>query len=281
MSFSRRQGIVVAKTLQLNSMDQDLRNGLWNVFDIFVGRTIDNEQWERQTTKQSPCRRMFGRLWMHLFKWPLDTMPRLANDALRDIRRWYFDNLVPWHRLYDFVEFVAENIESPEEFKEACNNFLEREVSAYRFIGDIIAPLTNAQEIEAIQAAASEVGPLTPVSTHIKTALELLANRTEPDFRNSMKDSISAVESVVKIITGDAIGTLGKMLDKIGPQLNLHPSLVAGFKSLYGYTSDDQGIRHALKDDRTPELEDARYFLVTCSAFTNYLIEKARKLKII
>jgi hypothetical protein len=47
---------------------------------------------------------------------------------------------------------------------------------------------------------------------------------------------------------------------------------------LYGFTSDGQGIRHALKDMVQPEPEDARFFLVACSAFVNYLSEKARKI---
>jgi hypothetical protein len=57
----------------------------------------------------------------------------------------------------------------------------------------------------------------------------------------------------------------------------LHPKLQEGFKALYGYTSDDHGIRHALKDDGLPQEEDARYLLVSCSAFVSYLAEKARK----
>jgi hypothetical protein len=46
---------------------------------------------------------------------------------------------------------------------------------------------------------------------------------------------------------------------------------------LYGYTSDTHGIRHALKDDSQPNAEDAKFMLVSCSAFVNYLVEKAQK----
>jgi hypothetical protein len=57
----------------------------------------------------------------------------------------------------------------------------------------------------------------------------------------------------------------------------LHPKLREALKALYAYTSDDCGIRHALKDDGQPDAEDATFMLVTCSAFVNYLAEKARK----
>jgi hypothetical protein len=48
-------------------------------------------------------------------------------------------------------------------------------------------------------------------------------------------------------------------------------------KKIYGYTCDDQGIRHGLTNNDEPEQEDARFMLVTCSAFVNMVIEKARK----
>ncbi len=57
----------------------------------------------------------------------------------------------------------------------------------------------------------------------------------------------------------------------------MHPQLKAAFQSLYTYTNDADGIRHALKDAPDVALEDATFMLVTCSAFINYMIEKARK----
>ncbi len=118
-----------------------------------------------------------------------------------------------------------------------------------------------------------------PVTQHFKTALELLSDRTSPDYRNSIKESIIAVEAISKLITGNSGTTLGRALATIESQgqVQLHTKLKDGFINLYGYTSDAHGIRHALKDDEHPAFEDARYMLVSCSAFVNYLIEKATK----
>ena len=47
----------------------------------------------------------------------------------------------------------------------------------------------------------------------------------------------------------------------------------AAFEKLYGYTSDASGVRHAGKlggPDST--FEEAKFMLVSCSAFVNYLI---------
>ncbi|MEB7145202.1 hypothetical protein NEM79_21265, partial [Escherichia coli] len=49
----------------------------------------------------------------------------------------------------------------------------------------------------------------------------------------------------------------------------------SAFSQLYGYTSDQGGICHALtEEDVNPTLAEAKFMLVTCSAFSNYLLSK-------
>jgi len=53
---------------------------------------------------------------------------------------------------------------------------------------------------------------------------------------------------------------------------NLHPALKGAFDKLYGYTSDADGIRHALLEEDKVTFEQAKFMLVVCSAFTNYVV---------
>ena len=62
-----------------------------------------------------------------------------------------------------------------------------------------------------------------------------------------------------------------------GSQVVLHPALSSAFDKLYGYTSDEQGIRHALLDSSNLQQEDAVFMLVSCSAFVSYLIAKSAR----
>jgi hypothetical protein len=51
-----------------------------------------------------------------------------------------------------------------------------------------------------------------------------------------------------------------------------------GFTNLYGYTSDEKGIRHPLIDDADAKADetDALFMMGACAAFVSYLINKAR-----
>ena len=79
-------------------------------------------------------------------------------------------------------------------------------------------------------------------------------------------------------MTGDTKGTLGKLLGKIN---GLHPAFKAALSSMYGFTSDAEGVRHALLDEPTLTFTDAKFFLVQAAAFVNYISGKQsdKKLK--
>ena len=102
---------------------------------------------------------------------------------------------------------------------------------------------------------------------HIRSAVSLLSERKKPNYRNSIKESISAVESVCRLIGGGkTLGELKGIRDKIG----LHPALEKGFSALYGYTSDKGGIRHALLEESSVDSTDARFMLVALLGFRKF-----------
>ena len=135
--------------------------------------------------------------------------------------------------------------------------------------------MTSEEEIIAVEEALSTSDSLQPVRIHLKTALDLFSDRKNPDYRNSIKESISAVEALCRIITGNPKATLGDALREVEKKVELHGALKGAFEKLYGYTSDEGGIRHSLLDESTLNFEDAKFMLVCCSAFINYLASKA------
>lgn len=157
---------------------------------------------------------------------------------------------------------------------ERVNEFFEKEYIGYRFVNQIIVPISDEYEFDAVSEALEN--RYQPVQDHLAKANRLLADREAPDYENSIKESISAVEALCVIITGikGKESSLGKTLKKLEENgVVIHSGLKSAFNILYGYTSDANGIRHA-GDIGGPSstFEEAKFMLVTCSAFVNYLM---------
>ena len=275
MKFSERQGFkLVRESIQTESMDSDLRTGLWNVLSVYCWQRVSlvdvglRSQYLVTSKHNSKHWVLCMRLWTFFFKYPVDTLPDQWQAIYDKLREHFFS--CEWFEVYDFVEFVAQNYEGNgfgKEFEEAANACLEREMSGYRFIEQLISPIISEEEVEQISSAA--VDPREPVRLHLLRALELLSDRNHPDYRNSIKESISAVESLVALDVGRS-GTLGELLKSMESDWHLHPALKKGFSALYGYASDEEGVRHALMEQENVDFHDAKLMLVLCSSFINY-----------
>ena len=189
--------------------------------------------------------------------------------------RQYFFN-AEWYQIYDLVEFIS--IHGPENYRSGfisqCNDFLEKENSGYRFVDGKIIEITSSVEIDEIENAIEASTPYYGVKQHLKTAIKLLSDRENPDYRNSIKESISAVEALCKKVTGEEKAKLGDAIKILERQGFVHSALKKAFSSLYGYTSDAEGIRHALMEESNLTNNDARFMLISCSAFINYVISQ-------
>lgn len=185
-----------------------------------------------------------------------------------------------WYIIFDFIEryLAVSDEKTSKKMAKEFNRILEDEVSAYRIIDNLVVPVTNESELATIEEAMNL--PSDSVQTHISKALSLYADRKNPDYENSIKESISAVEAMCCIITGltGAKATLRAAIKKLKDNgVHIHGAMENAFSSLYGYTSDESGIRHGGIDFKNAPAEDAKYMLISCSAFVNYLMEKWRK----
>lgn len=287
MSFSERMKIVPERQIQTEGIDGALRN------------RIINWASDRFDSKQS--------------KYIIDMLGyRTIRDELGLEDRNYSELIallgkIPWNKVYDAIEYgykyISPNCKKCTEehnaihdensdrccncydklyanwYSESINAILEQEKSGYRIIGGIVSPIIGQVEMECIEEAASSC--YDSVNTHLQKALQHYSDREKPDYENSIKESISAVESMCCIITGmsGAQATLGNALKHLESNgLVLHGALKAAFGQIYGYTSDAGGIRHGGIDFKNAPAEDAKYMLVSCSAFINYLIEKYNKI---
>jgi hypothetical protein len=275
--FSQRYGYSPIKNVvQSESIDQDLRNSLWSVATLHYWSSVKSDadmihpQVRLSAHGNEDLQLLCRRLWLNFFREPLDTLADSWTDVRNYLRGLFFS--CAWHEVYDLLEFLAQN--HPDEaqnasFMHAANVFMERELSAYRFVERRIVRITAPEEIEAIEKAVA--AEKSAVRDHLESAIRLLADRRAPDHRNSIKESISAVEALVRSVSGSEKGTLGDLLKQLSRRHPIHPALEAAFIKLYGYTSDASGIRHALIEGESAAFEEAKFMLVACSAFVNYV----------
>lgn len=266
MRFSERMGIVKASNIiQKDDMNDDLRTDLWNTLYLFIN---DNLSADRMNFCKEIC--------TDFLKIPVDEFK--YSKLMDNIKHFIYNK--SWSYVYDIIEFVANAscslcLRGRNDFIEKINQMLERNNSAYRFVGNEIAPLINNTEIKEIETA--QENPRSNVQTHINTALGFLSDRQNPDYRNSIKESISAVEALCREITGES--TLDKALPALAKKgVEIPNMLQKSFEKFYHFTNGENGIRHALMDEEEePGFEEAKYMLVVCSAFVNYIQGKKAK----
>ena len=194
---------------------------------------------------------------------------------------------MPWYRKLDIVELCCKwllssrnrRIQSIEDgFVKYMNHEFDRLNYAYRIVDKEIVEISSDLEIAAIETALDNSE--NNVRLHLQSALGLLAEKPVGDYRNSIKESISAVEAVCREMTGK--NTLGEALNELANKgVEIPKVLKLAFDKLYGYTCNpDTGIRHALMVDEgtyVPSSAEAIFMMVSCSAFINYLNAKKAK----
>lgn len=280
--FSQRAGITpIREIIQKESVDHKLKNDLWNATftSFFKLVPVGGHYYQIALI---PTRGLINTIWTSYLNKGLDQLSNLYRNAeiLDFIKKDFF--ATEWYKIYDILEFISNNYFEPgdtkKKFFRVCNQILSSNLSAYRFVNGMITEISSEEEITAIEAVLSSKVSTDPTKLHINTALELFSDRVNPDYRNSIKESISAVEACCHYITGNPKATLGEALAIIEKKYILHKALQKSFTALYGYTSDADGIRHAMLDDNEPlSQEDAKFMLVSCSAFINYLLVKNLK----
>ena len=107
-------------------------------------------------------------------------------------------------------------------------------------------------------------------AAHLRVAAERI---DAGDWAGSVRESIHAVESVARQLDPEAAQTLGPALDSLETRGVLHPALKGAFSKLYGYASDEQGVRHALLDRANARVgqDEAVFMLGACAAFASFL----------
>ena len=165
----------------------------------------------------------------------------------------------------------------------AIQSLFDKHVAAYRLDTSgsncCFLPSSSKDQARAIQQALGTLrnASMEGATAHLrKAAGHINAGR----FADSVRDSIHAVESAARILSPEDGDTLKPALDSLERAGVLrHRALKSAFVKLYGYTSDEEGIRHPLLESGVADvgLEEALFMFGACASFASYLTEKHRQ----
>jgi hypothetical protein len=276
LTFEQAEGAEPLPTqLKLKEVSPELRARLW---DVFYNLLQDARR--PDLTSDPDLEGPFAQL---LFDWHVGRCFRAA-DEFNPAHNYWREELKEvfmrgdYIQIFGFVQWMLRHGNKPYQSEIEVDRVLEESRAAYAvFDGDTIIPIGSDAERETLARAFADVAvsEFHGARAHLRNAGLAL---TAGDYPGSVRESIHAVETVARALEPSA-NTLPPALAKLEKSVRIHPALRTGFGNLYGFTSDEKGIRHALLDEPVAQVDetDALYMLGSCAAFVSYLINKARQ----
>ena len=184
----------------------------------------------------------------------------------------------PLNRVFDLFQLIMRDPNCPDGFAEdIARIFTECRLAYVVDLSDYptVLPAATESEGQVLRQAIEDMrsGGLQGAGAHLLKSGELIG---QGDAAGSVRESIHAVEAVARQLTKEDSTSLSTALTALKMSEALHPALRDAFNKLYGYTSDEQGIRHALIDEPTADvgMDEALFMLGACASFTSYLWRK-------
>lgn len=259
MRFSQRIGETpIQETIQKDTMTESFKNRLLNR----IQQGLQENSIRVIRSMYLPKR--FRNDFCELFGVSLNDWGDYTHDFLTQLQDQFKDDI---NFAYDFIEFFVSKFPSG---KESFNEILAFEKSAYRFDdNNELISITDVLEIEELDKADKLSDPYKSVKEHLSKAKTFFSDRKNPDYKNTVAESVHAIEALCKIILENDKATLSDALKL----QKLHPALAGSIDKLYGFSSDT--VRHGNKSkEKTKPIDehDARLILVTSHSIVNYLI---------
>ena len=277
-SFSQAQGYEeIPAPLTLEELPREARTQIWNLFFSHIDRfKTEDPVWPDPPSIGGPWRKILKAKHRDFDHAPLDEWDPEFQRICRNLRRYIEEQ--PFNKILDLVQFVLRHPQCPPEFMREMKRTFEACRLAYTIDTKrppTILPAATPDEGNAIVQSLDVLGAagLNGSASHLRNASACI-NRG--DWAGSVRESVHAVESVARQLDPEAAKTLAPALKSFQRHGRLHPAVTDAFSKLYGYTSDQQGIRHALLDQTDAQVgqDEAVFMLGACASFASYLWRK-------
>jgi hypothetical protein len=242
LSFEQAEGAApLPSQLKLKEISQELRALLWHVIHTHLYKATQYPSMGGSSFLRPPWEGIFE--YMHVAR-----DHAMADEFENDARKLTAKVKQIFEKgdhvaMFGWLQYVLRLTTCPNRLADEIERALRIGRAAYRVLDrNTIVPIGSDAELATLKRAFADLAATEyhGARDHLrKAAEELTAGR----YSDSIRESIHAVESVARTLAPD--GKLSGALAKLEQSANIHGGMKSGFNSLYGYTSDAQGIRHA------------------------------------
>ena len=272
--FSQRTGLEpIPSQLKLGEVYIELRRLLY----CYISLEIDRESYTPYSSAvfKDKWQRVAMDLHVLFFKRPADKFDYGAYENKQRLSD--FIQRANIGELFNLVEFFVRHRGCSGELKSELAGAFVTARAAYRvFDNTYIAAIGTEEQAAAFERAIADAEANNATAARKQLIAAGVALRNS-DWAGSLRESIHAVEAMaVRLAPGtDTLGAALKVLEQRG---HLHGGLKAAFGSLYGYSSDEEGVRHALVfgDEAQVDEADALFMLGACASFVSYLLTRSK-----
>lgn len=273
LTFEQAEGAEpLPSQLQLGEISQELRAKLWNVLYSSLPKVAVTYSGYHLA---EPWRQILQDLHVHREHGMVDDFSDLFDRQVKQLRSTLeHGNYVS---VLGLIQWLMRHPHCPKDFPKRIDLALRSGRAAYRVMaGTTIAPIASEADERTLKRAYADLkgSEFGGARAHLRDAAEGAA---VGNWAASIRESVHAVESVARMLAPS--GELSTALSTLEQTASIHGALKKGFTAIYGFTSDEKGIRHPLLDDPAANVDeaDALFMLGACAAFVSYLISKGRK----
>ena len=280
LTFSQAAGIdPLPQPTKLGELPWRARNALWSY--MFLSMRSSGNATPYHVTLGQPWDAILYDYYVSILNKPADEFDDDLSVQLPATKQLFLNG--EYNRVFDLLQFIMRHKFVPDGFREFVVNTLQESMCAYSILEGVwtIVPSAIPEQRKSIERAFCVLkdGPFGGAHQHLSNSAECI---NAGDYSGSVRESIHAVESVARRIDNNSRKSLAPALESLSKRgLVLHGAFKSGVEKLYGYTSDEDGIRHALSDVTTNvDAADAVFMFGACASFAAFLVEKARDARI-
>ena len=281
LTFSQREGKApLPEPLQAGKLTEKFKIRVWDIFAPSIGRGISGDGWS-DSLEGTYWRKLTLSYHFNVLEMPHDKFKTNPFSVYNWIKSLIFKG--EYHEILTLLEYMLRCQNIPKKLKNKINECMQ--FAPYLIDSSshpvCIVPVTSEEMKETVKQSLDNINKseLIGAKSHLRKAAQELNNE---NYSNSMRESIHAVESMMRNITPEKQNSFASMLDWLANKKVIkHKSLKEAFKKLYNYTNDEKGIRHSLVDKEAADVgfDEAIFMYAACVAFVDYLVSKQRQLE--